>query len=132
MAVLCDDIITFIVASGNGVVIAADTDIFRDVLPDTPNNAVGVFEYPGVTDEHSFVGNRSISIQIRRTSAEAARVAAWTIFDLLDVPRAREIWLTATRFSIMKARSTPAVLRQDDTGRTIYVFNVSVITSRDE
>lgn len=132
MAILCDDIITFIVASGNGVVTAADTDIFRNVLPDSPDASVGVFEYLGITDEHSFLGNRSISIQIRRTSAEAARVAAWVIYNLLDVPRAREIWLTATRVGIIKARSTPAILRTDDTGRTIYVINVSVVTTRDE
>ena len=126
------DVIEYMIAQG--VVTGANIDTFTDYLPDTPHNAIGLYEYAGTP---AFIGdfaNRSISVQVRNKSHENGRVKIQSIYNLFHKEEMEDsiIMLTATRWSIIHCRSTPSKLRVDESKRTIFVFNMGVLTSKDE
>lgn len=131
---LLADLETYFITYASDVASADGTDIFLDDLPQSPDNCVGLFEYEGVPDFISDVGNRSIQVMVRNADYQTARRNIWKLFDLLYKPESdvRIIDFTASRFGIVKARSMPHKLRRDESGREIFIFTMGIVTQRDQ
>ena len=128
------DFVNYYLMYASDVVTADGTDIFRNNMPDDLDNCVGIFEFLGVSDFTSNVGNRSIQVMLRNTDYDTAKEKIWSLFDLIYKPESdvRIVNLTATRWAIIKARNFPYLLQQDETGRFIFMFIMGVVTYRDE
>jgi hypothetical protein len=128
MADLLEDLAQFLIASG----IALDNEIFTDARPDEPDNVVCLFEYSGPPTTTGVEAlDRRVQVFVRNKSYTMAREKAWAIFNLLDQPENREIHVTTERWMICKALQTPFKLETDSLGRSVFVFNLAVVTYRD-
>lgn len=108
-------------------------DLFRDNMPDSPNNCIAFIEYPGNT---SFIANadlRSVQVRLRNTGYETGRALIWSLYDFLYDPESgnRFIDITSNRWVQITARQAPYLLQKDEHGRFIFIFNMGVLTSRD-
>ena len=111
----------------------ADVDLFRDTMPDSPNNCIAFIEYPGET---SFIANadlRSVQVRVRNTNYETARTTIWDLFDFLYDPESgdRIVDLPNNRWIQITARQAPYFLQKDESGRFTFIFNMGVLTNRD-
>ena len=77
------DLANFYIIYASDVVTADGVDIFRDNMPDDPNNCVGLFEFEGVPSDVSDVTNRSVQVMVRNTDYETARIYTWELFNLI-------------------------------------------------
>jgi hypothetical protein len=128
MADLLEDIALFLAASG----IAPNENIFTDGRPDTIDNIVSLFEYPGPPTTGSIdILDRRVQVFVRNQSYTAAREQAWAIFNLLDRPKNREIRTAEGRWMICQALQQPYKLETDSHERTVFLFNIAVVTYRD-
>lgn len=129
------DLVTYLTIYASDVVTADGTDIFRDWVPDSPDNLVSLNEYEGMSSSISNADNRSIQVLVRNTSYETARKNIWKIYNLLYDPE-NEVKIiddiTATRWVIISAKQPPFSLPRSDDGRAIFIFNMGVISHRDE
>jgi hypothetical protein len=129
------DLVNYLITYASDIVTEDGIDIFRDWLPDSPTNAVALMEYPGTSSQVCNADERSISVQVRNESYETARKNIWTIYNLLYDPE-NDIRIiddiSATRWVIINARQAPFSLPKTDDGRFIFIFNMGVISSRDE
>lgn len=130
---LLKDIADYLIIYASDVVTQNGIDIFRDGMPDQPNNCVSLNEYEG---QPSFINNdvlRSIQVRVRNMVFETARTSIWKIFTLLYDPEhdKRFIQINQTRWIQVSPRSTPYKLIKDETGREIFIFNMGVLTNRD-
>ncbi len=126
------DLAEYLATNGYGVATGANPTICRTILPDSPDSCVAVIDYPGTGAFTNDAVNRSIQILKRDAEYETARVAIWGIFNLLDVPEKRIIYLPASRWSIITTRNPPFWLKKDESKRTIFAMNLGVVTHRDE
>lgn len=111
---------------------AGDNDVFFDVMPPTPDEAVCLTLYGGAALD-SLLPYDTPSLQVRtRGPATAAgrataRARARDLYDALhglgpvDLP-------DGTRLILAVANQSPGSMGQDDTGRLEYVFNLSCET----
>ena len=131
---LIKDIESFYIIYASDVVTADGVDVFLDDMPDSPDNCVSILEFSGFTDFTSDVSNRSIQVMVRNTDYETARKDIWTLFDLVYKPEddIRIVYFTVTRWGIVKARNTPYLLHRDESGRSIFMFIMGIVTHRDE
>ena len=131
MSYLLPDIIAFWVAAG--LVTASGTDIFMDILPDSPDNCVAVREYPGEVSFINNTANRSIQITVRNTSYTTCRTNIIALYNSIYDPEAevRILDFTATRWGIVKPRQYPFSLGKDKIKRFIFVFNMGIVTIGD-
>lgn len=132
MSNLLTDNITYL--ANLGLIKGANVDTFADVMPVDPINAVALFEYSG---SPAFIGdfaNRSIALHVRNENYEACRALIHTIYDAYhkEKPEDRIIMLTSTRWTIIHCRSTPTKLSTDESKRTIFGFNMGILTEKDE
>jgi len=107
--------------------------LFRDVVPDSPDNCVAFVEYPGNT---SFIANsdlRSVQVRVRNTRYETARTTILGLYGFLYDPESgdRIIDLPNNRWIQITARQAPFFLQKDESGRFIFIFNMGVLTNRD-
>ena len=132
---LVDYIITY-ASDPDGMLATADgVDIFRDWMPDSPTNAIALNEYPGMSSQVCNADERSVQVMVRNESYEKARKKIWSIYNLLYDPESdiRIIDdITASRWVITNVRQPPFSLPKTDDGRFIFIFNMGVISSRDE
>ena len=126
------DIITYL--TDQGKVSGAAVDAFYGTMPDDPDNLVVLLEYPGLASPVANFDSRSCQVNVRNKSAELARVKIWSIYNLFhpEDTEDRQIALTGTRWSIISCRQPPFILREDENKRTVYVFNMGVLTHYDE
>ena len=125
------DIITYMTAQG--VVTAGGTDAFYSALPNKPDNLVTLLEYLGNAAFLANFGLRSIQVNVRDNNGPNALSKAWDIYNLFhseDIED-RIINLTAIRWAIFSCRQSPFKLKDDESKRAIYVFNMGV-TAKDE
>lgn len=131
MSDLLTDIADYLVAEG--LATAKGTDIFKETLPDVPDAAIALFEYSGVPPNFpSQVVGRYFQVQTRDYDPDTAREKSWAIYRKLNpetenIPRA----ITQERWGLLRAQDTPAKLKVDSNGRTIYFCNYAVITKID-
>jgi hypothetical protein len=118
----------------NSQAAAIGTDIFLDTRPDQPDNLISIFEYAGLpTTTGVDALDRRVQVLVRNKSYATARAKAWAIFNLLDRAdtRGEGVQLTPDRVAIIQALQTPFKLETDASGRTVFVFNLAVATTRD-
>ena len=130
------DLVNYIILYASDIGITADgVDIFRDWMPDSPDNSVCLSEYSGLTSDVCNVDVRSVQVKVKNTNYENGRKRIWGIYNLLYDPDSElqviDV-ITATRWGIIKPRQAPYHLVKDDSGRNIFIFNMGVTTSRDE
>lgn len=123
------DLVTYLQVKG--VVGSDGVDVFRDFSPDTPDSVVVLFEYAGTPDSVSEVGVRSTQVMVRDLNAEQARRKAWDIYNVLNVPKDRIIYLTSSRWAIILPRQTPFKIGVDEQNRILWGFNLAVTTYGD-
>lgn len=131
MADLLLDIVNFWI--NESLVTADGTDIFRDIMPDEPDNCIAIVEYAG---EVSFINNavnRSIQVRVRNTDHDDAKSKIVALYKSVYDPEAdvRIIDFTATRWGIVKPRNYPYSLTRDKNNRFIFVFNMGIVTVGD-
>ncbi|MBT9168521.1 MAG: hypothetical protein DDT19_01867 [Syntrophomonadaceae bacterium] len=121
------------------IVVGDGIDSFRDFMPDAPDKLVVLSEYAGSGTQTGAAGvARSVQVMVRtsRDDPEWAKNKAWEIFNVLDTPGdrildTREHVARGTRWAVIAARQTPSRIRIDQNARSIYGFNLGVVTSRD-
>ena len=111
-----------------GIIQQDGVDCFIDNMPEKPDNVISLFEYEGTTD---FVANRSVQIVVRDTSYETGRNRCIEAFNAVENPYNRITQLTEDRWAILKARQPVFKLKEDESSRTVWAFNLSVVTYND-
>ncbi len=137
MADLLLDLINYleslVIVAGDGI------DSFRDFMPDEPDKLVVLNEYAGSGTQTGAAGvSRSVQVMVRASpdDPEWAKNKAWEIFNVLDTPEdrvldTREHIVPDVRWAVIVARQTPFKIKVDENARSIYGFNLGVVTSRD-
>lgn len=128
MASLLEDLEGIIVALGCAT--ADGVDIFRDSMPDTPNNAIALYEYFGEPFQSAEGIFRSVQVKVRRDTYSIARADSWQIYDALHNPDDK-IFTLGQRPALIFVRNTPTKLDTDSTGRTTFYFNMNITTKLD-
>ena len=132
MGKLLEDMLTHL--KSNIIINANDgVDGFADIQPDQPDNCVALIEYTGVPAFTADICQRSVQVQVRDKVYDTARAKAWTIFKLWYLPESdiRKIAFTSSRWGLVSMRTQPAKLRTDESGRTVFAFNMGITTARD-
>jgi len=131
MADLLLDMVNFWITEG--LVTADGTDIFRDLLPDQPDNCVAIVEYAGEVSFINNLANRSVQVRVRNTNHSTAKSKIVALYDSVYDPEAeiRIIDFTAGRWGIVKPRNYPYSLTRDEDKRYIFVFNMGIVTAGD-
>lgn len=129
MASLLDDLGNHLVAQG--LATGLYQDLFLDYYPDEVHNLICLSEYGGSPTQTGIdLVERRVQVLVRNQKLSQARAKAWALFNALDKPSYRVIDL-GNRVAAIHALQTPAKLHEDGSGRTIFVFNLSVSTTRD-
>lgn len=120
MANLFDDFETFFVSKGLVSV------LYKDAMPDEPDQAVAIYQYGGYSPLPQVDGEVFyLQIVVRDTSAYNARLTCTTIYKSLSTSNGI-INLTPQRWCLLMMNQTPFKLKVDTSNRTYYVFNMDV------
>lgn len=125
MSVLLDELGALLDAGGVGVL---GTSLFLGRMPDTPDNAVAVREYPGSAPRYSHSGLTEelsrVQIMSRSTDPVVAESAARVAWELLAASFNR----TAGAVYILSAVpiQSPFDLGRDERDRPTYAFNAEI------
>ena len=129
MANLMLDVVTYL--TSNAVVTGDGVDAFRDFAPESPDDAVIVYEYAsGTPIVHDTAAQRSLQIVARSLSADTARAKALEIYSLFQ-PNGDKVSLTYDRWALCAPKQTPFKVKIDEQRRLYYGFNMSVVTYND-
>lgn len=113
------------------LVSAIKKDVFLDSTPDKPDSIVVISDTgsfgkkPGLDDHR-----RTVQIKTRAKKYEDARAKAWDIYNALCPQPTRTIVGNGRRM-IPTPLQTPVFLERDDSGRSVFVFNVVLTTGPD-
>lgn len=123
------DIALYLKAMGH--VTGDGVDLFRDYIPDKPENIVVLYEYKG-DPAVQFVElvNRSVQVIVRDKSADKARIRALAIYRALQSDT-QVVNFTDTRWAQVYLRQPPFRLGQDDKGIVSYCFNTGITATID-
>lgn len=104
-------------------------NVFRDMLPDEPDNAVGLFLWSHSVPAINYgAGARYVQVQVRDMDWDAAYLLCWKIAGLLDSgENEAQIHLTDKRWCIARPRAMPRKLSVDERGRATYYYEVALI-----
>ena len=126
MSDLLMDLVTYFVT--NSLVTADGTDIFRDTIPESPNDAVAIYEYPGHSPIAQIDGaDRLVQVVARSLSPTAAKTKARELYASLGTTTGI-IYLTPQRWCTIYVKQVPFKLKVDGNERVYYAFNVSFTT----
>ena len=132
---LIRDIAQILQLNGIGTI---GVDIFLGHLPDSPDNTVVLFSTGGFPQELPLPDVRmTAQVMVRDKSYRAAYERIWRIYNLLDGgDRGRFIQAPSGRRMVAQALQPPQTLQEggkldDESGRPLFVFNLSVWTNRD-
>jgi hypothetical protein len=121
------DIVNYLISKG--LATADGEDIFRDFIPEAPDNIVVLYEYAGDSAlYYESSVNRSIQISVRDVSADNARMKALDIYKALLSDTAR-VDFTDTRWGMVYLRQPPFKIDIDKQNRVTYGFNVGITTT---
>lgn len=123
MVDLIGDVANLII--GEELAQAVDVDIFKDFIPDNPDDIVVVSEYSSLqVVAFANASVRSIQIVCRSKSNSKAREKCWKIFDtfLSRIP----ITTIGGRTCVLAIRNAPFKMEVDKKNRHLYVFNMGV------
>ncbi len=104
-------------------------DIYRDNMPDQPNECIGLFltahTVPPISDGSA---SRYVQIRVRRLDGDDAYTTAYSIFKLLDSGLNEDvIQLTEQRAVIARPHAGPVKLVTNESGYTIYFTEIVLI-----
>lgn len=124
------DIATFL--TNNKVVLGDGIDIFRDFIPEEPDNVVALIEYsgdPAIPVDPAV--HRSVQISTRNKDANLARQKALEVYQVLveNMDETRRINFTKSRWGQLYLRQSPFKYRTDENNRTYYCFNMGITTT---
>jgi hypothetical protein len=127
-----EELLDYIIAQGVGVA-TKGTDGFYSTMPDDPDNLLAILEYQGTSAFLANFGQRSIQPNVRDANDHNARTKIWDIYNLFHKENMEEriIVLNGSRWAIFSCRQSPFKLKEDESKRSIYVFNMGV-TVHDE
>ena len=132
-----DDIADYLTSQGHGAnsttTGTSPVNIFRNVIPFSPDTAIALFETGGLASVHAMASGPgqavaarpSVQIRIRARSQDAARTLTDSVFNDMDGFRERTI--NGTRYSWMQSIQMPFLLDRDDEDREVFAFNMRVI-----
>ncbi len=127
MSELIKDIKTYLIAQG----IDITGNIFLDTKPDTPDNIIVIYEYPGESSS-SDLTDRRIQVIVRNTDYDNGKTKINSIRNLLDSESPEQIiTLSTSRSTVFHALQEPFKLDEDKQKRIIFCCNFRVITTRD-
>ena len=95
-----------------------------DFMPDLPDAVVALYEDPAGPVKADTV-QVAIQVSVRAATAGDARTLAWQIHDRY----ARSGFTVSGRRYTSYARGVPSKLLEDETGRTVYVLNLTLVTA---
>lgn len=107
-----------------------DTDVFFDLMPDSPDTAVALTVYGGAPiDSKLPYDSPNVQVRTRSTAADrsTARARAWALYRALHGLGPIDL-ADGTRLLSCIAQQSPASLGQDETGRLEYVVNLALET----
>lgn len=113
------------VCSGDG------DDCFRDFMPEAPDNVVVLHEYSGdALSPYTQSVHRSVQVKVRNSDAEAARAKAVEVCRAFSTTAEDyRIDFSDTHWGQVYIRQIPFKLSQDESGRTVYCFNLGITTT---
>lgn len=122
------DIIDMLIDSGCPVSsLVFGTDLFVASLPDTPNNAVCIYDTGGSAQGEFGYEYPNVQIIIRNLDYVTGYVLARNIKYYLHLARNNEIW-NGTRYININCRSDILALGQDEKNR--YMFSINFQAQR--
>lgn len=131
MADFLTDLASYLIENGIGSGIGED--IFLDYRPEKPDRVIVLTEYSGFRPQRKVdVVNRRVQILVRDKNYEYSKSLIWKIFNLLNDPEKDEIFTPSGRWMITSPLQTPSRLNIDDKNRSVYVYNLGVVTTKDQ
>lgn len=100
----------------------------RDFLPDSPDEAIGLFLYSSVPDSYGCV-THYVQAQVRASEGDrdAAKALACQMYPLVESGPEDEVLQIGERWAVVHVRTRPKMLRVDESGRPIYYFEFSLM-----
>jgi hypothetical protein len=127
---LLEDLADHLIVGGHATEVAVD--IFTDYLPDDPASLTCLTEYGGSGSVHGFTATtRRVQIISRSKTWTDARSRNWDIYKYLDDHDDRITTANSGRWMVIRPLQTPFRLRIDEAGRSVFAFNVSIVTPAD-
>lgn len=121
MAVVIDDVATYLATNGVGTV---GTDLFKGYLPESPNACVSVLDTGGSQPDPDIPTKEpTFQIMIRSTNYSTGRSKLDTIRSLLHQEDNIELVSGQTYFYFILAISEGGHLGRDDNGRDLFSIN---------
>jgi hypothetical protein len=129
MSALLDDVETLLMAAG---AVSSDGVIYHYDMPDTPNDAVALYEAGGrgpeqVHETRSAYRRPRVQVMTRATSPARARELAELAFTTLD--GLANVHIGGAWYREISADSDVIGLGRDDRQRTMFSVNVNVVRS---
>lgn len=94
--------------------------IYRDFLPDQPDDCIALFLFAVSTDGDGS-GQKAVQVQVRRRDPDEAQSICWKVSNMLDSGEDETlINLTVKRHIIARPTARPKKLTQDEHERSIY------------
>lgn len=110
-------------------------DYFRDQIPDSPDKAVACFQYGGSSDTFGDASMLvAVQVNVREVTYSKARKLIYSLYNAVQVPADADsqiIQLTANRYALIETLQPPFKTELDEKNRTIFKFNMNVVTVRD-
>ena len=111
------------------------TTVYRGFLPDTPDEAVAVYEYPGQEPIRAMRSSPGQPVAERPRVQVVCRAAAWE-YDR-SRQKANDAWrlmeglgertINGTRYLFVRTLQSPFLLQRDEAQRVVIAFNAEVL-----
>ena len=127
MADLLSDIKTYFTSLG----IVPKNIVFKDYMPNKPDNAVAIYEYSGGVPLPQIDGvHRSVQVVVRSKNNAEARSKINALYASLQTEDGI-LNFTPGRWAMVHLRQTPFKMKTDESERHYFVFNVGITTYND-
>ncbi len=102
---------------------------FADALPDEPDEAAGVYEYPGkgAAGEGEGLYPRVVQLRVRAAGREKAFELAQRAFALLSSGPEETPVLLSGGAALFMPRQAPAMLERDNRERAVFFWNITAL-----
>jgi hypothetical protein len=105
-------------------------DIFRDAMPDAPDDVIVFVEYAGDPLPGNQAARRSVQCFVRNTDYATARAKIHKLYKLFCTPESPFRTFNG-RWALVEDRQTPYKVDVDAQNRTVFTFSMVMATTRD-
>lgn len=130
---LLDDLALYLQAQGLGAASTStgERTIFRGMLPDQPDAAIGLLEYGGMAPVRAMFPavvqeQPRVQVLVRQPTYDGARAKAEAIFTALDGVGNTTLTSTGPRYGWIAALQSPFLLTRDANARVVLALNLQV------